>query len=71
MWLLFIENLLVGDIAGVGTVGRYLPGAAGKAISGQQASTLLSPTAGFIALVLYAIVASVCGSIAMDRHDLD
>lgn len=42
-WLLFVENLLVGDIGGVGNIGRLLPGAAGKAISGQDPDTLLAP----------------------------
>jgi ABC-2 type transport system permease protein len=69
VWLLLIENLLVGDIAGVGAVGRYLPGAAGKAISGQQANSLLSPMAGSIVLALYAIAATVSGSIAIERRD--
>jgi ABC-2 type transport system permease protein len=59
VWHLFIENLLVGDIAGVGAVGRYLPGAAGKAISGQTATSPLSPAAAVGVLVAYATLASV------------
>ncbi|MCU1360808.1 MAG: hypothetical protein JWN99_2097 [Ilumatobacteraceae bacterium] len=70
VWLLFVENLLVGDIAGVGAVGRYLPGAAGRAISGQRATTLLSPPTGLIVLAAYIIAAGVAGVIAMDRHDV-
>ena len=69
VWLLFIENLLVGDIAGVGAIGRYLPGAAGKAISGQTATSLLSTSAGAAVLVAYAVAAIVVGSIAVDRTD--
>ena len=69
VWLLFIENLLVGDIAGVGAIGRYLPGAAGKAISGQTATSLLSPAAGAAVLVAYAAAAIVFGLIAVDRTD--
>lgn len=69
VWLLFIENLLVGDIAGVGAIGRYLPGAASKAISGQRVTSLLSPVAGAAVLVAYAAVCSVLGLIAIDRTD--
>ena len=69
VWLLFIENLLVGDIAGVGAIGRYLPGAAAKAISGQTATSLLSPTAGAFVLIAYAVAAIVVGSIVVDRTD--
>jgi len=69
VWLLFIENLLVGDIAGVGAIGRYLPGAASKSISGQTATSLLSPTAAAAVLIAYAVAATVVGSIAVDRKD--
>ena len=69
VWLLFIENLLVGDIAGVGSIGRDLPGAAGKAISGQTATSLLSPAAGAAVLVAYAAAVSVFGMIAVDHQD--
>lgn len=69
VWLLFVENLLVGDIAGVGAVGRLLPGAAGRAISGQDPNVLLSPTVSLIVLALYAAAAAVIGSIATVRRD--
>ena len=69
VWLLFVENLLVGDIAGVGAIGRYLPGATGKAISGQTASSLLSPPAGAAILVAWAAIATAFGLIAIDRKD--
>lgn len=68
-WLLFVEKLLVGDIAGVGDVGRLLPGAAGWAISGQDPATLLGPGAGLVLLVLYAVAAAVAGSFATSRRD--
>lgn len=70
VWSLFIENLLVGDIAGVGTIGRYLPGASARAISGQQATSLLSPAAGLIVLVAYAALAAILGSTATTRRDV-
>ena len=71
VWLLFIENLLVGDIAGVGDVGRLLPGAAGRAISGQGSGTLLAPAVGVVLLALYAAAAAVAGSLATSRRDVD
>lgn len=70
VWLLFVENLLVGDIAGVGNVGRLLPGAAGKAISGQEPDTLLAPGVGLVLLALYAAAAAVAGSLATSRRDV-
>lgn len=70
VWLLFIENVFVGDVAGVGTIGRLLPGAAGRAISGQDPTILLSPRVGLVVLTLYAAVATVCGSIVTDRRDV-
>ena len=70
VWLLFVENLLVGDIAGVRGVGRLLPGAAGKAISGQDPGTLLAPGIGLLLLVGYAVAAAVVGVRATARHDV-
>ena len=69
-WLLFVENLLVGDIGGVGNVGRLLPGAAGKAISGQDPDTLLAPAVGLVMLALYAAAAAVAGALATARRDV-
>jgi hypothetical protein len=69
-WLLFVENLLIGDIGGVGSVGRLLPGAAGKAISGQDPDTLLAPVVGLVLLALYAAAAAVAGSLATSRRDV-
>lgn len=68
-WLLFVENLLVGDIAGFGDVGRLLPGGAAKAISGQDPGTLLAPGAGLVLLALYAAAAAVAGALATSRRD--
>lgn len=70
VWLLFVENLLVGDIANVSVVGRLLPGAAGKAISGQDPDTLLSPALAVVLLSLYAAGAVLAGSLAIDRRDV-
>jgi len=71
VWLLFVENLLIGDIANVAEVGRLLPGAAGKAISGQDPSTLLAPGIGLVLLTLYAAAAAVTGCLATARRDFD
>lgn len=71
VWILFIENLLVGDIAGAGSIGRLLPGAAGKAISGLDSGTLLAPAAGLVVLAVYAAVAAAAGSLATARRDVD
>ncbi len=71
VWLLFVENLLVGDIAGVGGAGRFLPGAAGKAISGQDPANLLAPVFGLVLLALYATAAAVAGSVVISRRDIE
>jgi ABC-2 type transport system permease protein len=70
VWLLFVENLLVGDAAGVGDVGRLLPGAAGKAITGQDPDTLLAPAVGLVLLAVYAIGTWVAGTLATARRDV-
>lgn len=70
VWLLLIENLFVGDIAGAGA-GRYLPGAAGKAISGLDPDTLLAPWLGLVVLILYAAAAAIAGRLAITRRDID
>ncbi len=69
MWRVFVKNLLVGDIAGIGAVGRLLPGAAGRAISGQDPNILLSPAVGFVVLILYAAASAVIGSMVTERRD--
>ena len=69
-WLLFVEGLLVGDVAGVGEVGRFAPGAAAAAISGQDPDKLLAPAVGLVLLVLYASAAAVTGALATARRDV-
>lgn len=71
VWLLFVETVLLGDIGGIDDIARFLPGAAGKAISGQDPDKLLSPVAGLVVLVLYAIAATVAGGLAIERRDID
>jgi ABC-type transport system involved in multi-copper enzyme maturation permease subunit len=69
-WLLFVEGLLAGDLAGLGEVGRYLPGSAAAAISGQGPGTLLAPSGGALLLALYAAVAALAGSAFTSRRDV-
>lgn len=70
-WLLFVEGLLAGDVAsGLGGVGRFLPGAAAAAISGQDPGTLLAPAAGLVLLGLYAAAAALAGALAISRRDV-
>jgi ABC-2 type transport system permease protein len=70
-WLLFVEGLLAGDVAGsLGDVGRFLPGAAAAAISGQDPGTLLAPAVGLALLALYTAAAALAGSLTISRHDL-
>ena len=67
VWLLFVESLLV---AFVPAVGRFGPGAAGGAVAGIDADTLLGPGAGVAVLVAYAAVALVAGGFALVRRDV-
>jgi ABC-2 type transport system permease protein len=69
-WLLFVEGLLVGDIAGVGDVGRFAPGAAAAAISGQDPDTLVAPAVGLVLLVLYAAAVAIAGTLSSVRRDV-
>lgn len=70
VWLLFLENLLIGNSASVGDIGRFLPGFAGRAVSGQGQGTLVAPAAGLVLLSLYAAVAAVVGAVATARRDV-
>jgi ABC-2 type transport system permease protein len=69
-WLLFVEGLLVGDLTGVGDVGRFAPGALGMAASGQGPDTLVGPAVGLLLLALYAVAADAAGMVATTRRDV-
>ena len=69
-WLLFVEGLLVGDLTGIGDVGRFAPGAAAAAISGQDPDTLLAPAIGLLLLSLYAVAGAAAGWLATMRRDV-
>ena len=68
-WLLFVENVLFGDIAGAQDVGRLLPGTAGRAISGQNPEVLLTPGSALVVLIVYAAAAGLAGVLATARRD--
>jgi ABC-2 type transport system permease protein len=69
-WLLFVEGLLAGDVGGLGDVGRFLPGSAAAAISGQDPGNLLAPATGLVLLGAYAAAAALAGALATSRRDV-
>jgi ABC-2 type transport system permease protein len=71
-WLLFVEGLLVGDVAGpdIADVGRFAPGALGMAASGQDPGTLLAPGLGALLLLLYAVISAAAGWVTTTRRDV-
>ncbi len=69
-WLLFVESLLVEADSSVIEVGRFGPGAAAAAITGQGAGTLLAPAVGLLVLILYAAAAALAGWLATNRRDI-
>jgi ABC-2 type transport system permease protein len=69
-WLLVVEGLVVGDVSGVGDVGRFAPGAAAAAITGQDPDTLLAPAIGLVLLTVYAAVAGLAGAVSTTRRDV-
>lgn len=69
-WVLFVEGVLVGDVADITDIGRFAPGAAAAAITGQDPGTLLAPAIGLVLLALYAAAAAAAGSLATARRDV-
>ena len=69
-WLLFVEGLLVGDVADISSIGRYAPGSAAAAITGQDPGTLLAPAVGVVLLAIYAGAAAMAGVLATSRRDV-
>jgi ABC-2 type transport system permease protein len=74
-WLLFVENLVIGQLPGAG---RYLPGAVAAAIGGGSTITgevpsspaLLAPVLGAVLLAGYAGAAMAAGMVATERRDV-
>ena len=69
-WLLFVEGLLVETSPDVTAVGRFGPGAAAAAVSGQGAGALLPPAAALLLLAAYAAAAVLIGWLATVRRDI-
>ncbi len=69
-WLLFVEGLLVGNNSSFTAVGRFGPGAAAAAITGQGPGTLLPPAVGLLLLALYAAAAGLAGWLVTSRRDV-
>jgi ABC-2 type transport system permease protein len=73
-WLLFIEQLLLGQLP---SVVRYFPGTAAAAISGSTITGdspshpgLLTPLFGMLLLAGYAAASTVAGVLVTDRRDV-
>jgi ABC-2 type transport system permease protein len=67
-WLLFVESLLLGDFSLLGGAGRYLPGALGRAATGQDPQ--LAAGLAVVLLALYAATAATAGWVATTRRDV-
>jgi hypothetical protein len=67
-WLLFVEQVLLGDLSLLGGAGRYLPGELGRAASGQD--PLLAPGLAVCLLALYAAAAAAAGWVSTTRRDV-
>lgn len=72
VWLLLIENILIGNVPGTG---KYAPGAADGALAGLMpnaaTATLLAPLVGALLLVGYAAILATAGRFAIERRDID
>jgi hypothetical protein len=72
VWLLFVEDLLFGNVA---DASRFLPGIAGAALAGVttagQVRPLLTPALGALVLAAYAAVAIAAGSIITTHRDVN
>ena len=70
-WVFVVETLLVQQLP---AVGRYAPGAAGTAMTGNTVSDstveLLPPVAGGVLLALYAAAFVAAGALVTSRRDV-
>ncbi len=67
VWTLLIENILFGLVP---SVGRYLPGQAGNALSQVEVPHLLGVLPGTLVLAGYTAAAALAGGIMMSRRDV-
>jgi ABC-2 type transport system permease protein len=71
-WLLFLENLLLGDLARL-NIGRYLPGSAAAALAGQKLESGTGALPAWVALIVlaaYTAGAVILGQRQTDRRDV-
>jgi ABC-2 type transport system permease protein len=72
VWLLLIENILIGNVP---SAAKYAPGASGGALAGLMpdagAAALLAPVLGALLLAGYAAIAAGTGAVAIERRDID
>ena len=66
VWVLFVENVLVGSVP---SVGKFAPAALGRAIAGATNGTVKAPPVGVALLIAYAAVAITLGWAATTRRD--
>lgn len=66
VWVLFVENILVGSVP---SVGKFAPAALGRAIAGASNGAVNAPAAGAALLIFYAAVALTLGWAATTRRD--
>jgi ABC-2 type transport system permease protein len=68
VWLLFVENLLAGDLP---TAHQYAPAALARTLAGSTRDAVLAsaPLAGAL-LAAYAAIAAILGATALIRRDV-
>ena len=67
-WLLFVENIIGGDLP---SVDRFAPGALALALAGQQRTGILhTPAVAALLLAFYAALAVAAGRTATSRRDV-
>jgi hypothetical protein len=66
VWVLFVENILIGSIP---AVGKFAPAALGRALAGATKSTLHTPALAVVLLAIYAGAAMAAGLLATTRRD--
>lgn len=66
VWVLFVENILVGSVP---SVGMFAPAALGRAIAGGTNGTVDAPAVGVVLLIMYAAAAVVLGCFSTNRRD--
>jgi ABC-2 type transport system permease protein len=72
VWLLLIENILIGNVP---SAAKYAPGASDGALAGLMpnagTAALLAPIVGALLLAGYAAASAGVGLVAIERRDID